>query len=99
MHHLPSVVASREFQKMYIVAIGWMYVVVLMAATEHSFAAGLATFLFYGLLPCSVLMYLLGTKSRRARKRAMEEAEQSSPSDLPAGSSAGSGDENTSAHR
>ncbi|HEX4843592.1 MAG TPA: hypothetical protein VFV57_07960 [Limnobacter sp.] len=81
---------------MYIVAIGWMYVVVLMAATEHSFAAGLATFLFYGLLPCSVLMYLLGTKSRRARKRALEEAEQGLPSDPQAAPAVAPADEKTS---
>lgn len=53
-----------------------MYVVTLMAATETNFAAGAATFLFYGLLPCSVLMYLLGTKSRRLKRQAQEEAEQ-----------------------
>lgn len=81
---------------MYIVAIGWMYVVVLMAATEHSFAAGLATFLFYGLLPCSVLMYLLGTKSRRARKRAMEEAGQGLPSAPQLGPAVDPVDEKTS---
>lgn len=60
---------------MYIIAIGWMYVVTLMAATETNFIAGLVTFLFYGLFPCSVLMYLLGTKRRRAKIRAKEEAE------------------------
>ena len=33
---------------MYIIAIAWMYVVVLMAATEKSVTAGLLTFIFYG---------------------------------------------------
>ncbi|MDX1669472.1 MAG: hypothetical protein R3194_08650 [Limnobacter sp.] len=61
---------------MYIVAIGWMYVVTLMAATETSFIAGLVTFLFYGLLPCSVLMYILGAGRRRAKIKARELAEQ-----------------------
>lgn len=61
---------------MYIVAIGWMYVVTLMAATETNFTAGLVTFLFYGLFPCSVLMYLLGTGRRRAKIKAKEQAEQ-----------------------
>lgn len=65
---------------MYIIAIGWMYVVTLMAASEDSIAAGVATFLFYGALPCAVLMYILGTKRRRAKRRAQEEAEQSLPS-------------------
>lgn len=60
---------------MYIVIIGWMYVVTLMAATETNFVAGVVTFLFYGALPCSVLAYIMGTKSRRLKRQAMEEAE------------------------
>jgi hypothetical protein len=63
---------------MYIVAIGWMYVVTLMAATETNFVAGIVTFLFYGALPCSVLVYLMGTKSRRLKRLAKEEAESMS---------------------
>lgn len=63
---------------MYIVAIGWMYVVTLMAATETNFVAGTVTFLFYGALPCSVLVYLMGTKSRRLKRLAKEEAESMS---------------------
>ena len=63
---------------MYIVAIGWMYVVTLMAATETNFVAGIVTFLFYGALPCSVLVYLMGTKSRRLKRLAKEEAESRS---------------------
>ena len=63
---------------MYIVAIGWMYVVTLMAATETNFVAGIVTFLFYGALPCSVLVYLMGTKSRRLKRLAQEEAESMS---------------------
>ena len=53
---------------MYIVAIAWMYVVVLMAATEKSFTAGLLTFIFYGLLPCSLLLWILGVKHRRHKQ-------------------------------
>lgn len=65
---------------MYIVAIGWMYVVTLMAATETNLVAGIVTFLFYGALPCSVLVYLMGTKSRRLKRQAKEEAELASQS-------------------
>lgn len=60
---------------MYIIAIGWMWVVLLMAITESNFVAGVLTFVFYGLLPCSLLMWLLGTPMRRARRRALEAAE------------------------
>lgn len=50
---------------MYIIAIAWLYVTVLMAATEKSVAAGLLTFIFYGLIPCALLLWLLGVKHRR----------------------------------
>lgn len=63
---------------MYIIAIAWLYVVLLMALTEASWVAGIATFVFYGLLPLSVLLYLLGTPQRR-RNRAREEAGQTVP--------------------
>lgn len=50
---------------MYIIAIAWLYLVTLMAATEASLTAGLLTFFFYGLLPCALLLWLLGVKHRR----------------------------------
>jgi hypothetical protein len=75
MHHPQCIRFALEFTQMYIVIIGWMYVVTLMAATETNFVAGFVTFLFYGALPCAVLAYLMGTKSRRIKRRALEEAE------------------------
>lgn len=70
---------------MYIIAIGWMYVVTLMAATENSIAAGVATFLFYGAFPCAVLMYILNTKNRRLKREALErESQISAEADEPA---------------
>lgn len=53
---------------MYIIAIAWIYVVTLMAATEKSLTAGLLTFIFYGAIPCALLLWLLGTKHRRHKK-------------------------------
>ncbi len=50
---------------MYIIAIAWLYVTLLMAATEKSVTAGVLTFTFYGLLPCALLLWLLGTRHRR----------------------------------
>lgn len=60
---------------MYIIAIGWLYVTVLMAASEETLLAGITTFLFYGLLPCSILMYLMGTPARHRAIKAREAAE------------------------
>lgn len=61
---------------MYIIAIGWIWVVFMMSITETSIVAGLMTLVFYGILPCGLLLYLLGTPARRRRKarlRALEE--------------------------
>lgn len=55
---------------MYIIAIAWLYVVTLMAATEKTVAAGLLTFIFYGLLPCALLLWILGVKHRKFKKAA-----------------------------
>jgi len=83
---------------MYIVIIGWMYVVTLMAATETNFVAGIVTFLFYGALPCAVLAYLMGTKSRRLKRLAQEEAELASQIARQEPPVAGPVDEKTSAN-
>jgi hypothetical protein len=61
---------------MYIVAIAWMYVVVLMAATQETVLSALGTLLFYGVVPCSVVMYIIMAPSRARRKKAQAAAEQ-----------------------
>ena len=61
---------------MYIIAIAWMYVVVLMAATQPTIFSALGTFIFYGVVPCSVVMYIVMAPSRKRRKQAFERAEQ-----------------------
>ncbi|MCR2747549.1 hypothetical protein NSP04_12910 [Limnobacter sp. YS8-69] len=81
---------------MYIVIIGWMYVVTLMAATETNFVAGVVTFLFYGAFPCGVLAYLMGTKSRRIKRLAREEAELASQNGQMEPPDAAPADEKTS---
>jgi len=54
---------------MWIVAIAWIYVVVLMAATEPTVVGGIMTFLFYCALPLSLLFYISGARRRRDRQR------------------------------
>ncbi|MBC7788226.1 MAG: hypothetical protein H7Z18_12570 [Methylophilaceae bacterium] len=61
---------------MYIILIAWMYVVVLMAAAENSITTGVLTFLFYGLIPCAILLWVLGVKHRRFKKAAKENSEE-----------------------
>jgi hypothetical protein len=55
---------------MWIVAIGWMYVVTLMAATEPTVVAGIMTFFGYGVLPLSLVFYLAGSRRRRRAAQA-----------------------------
>lgn len=54
---------------MWIVAVAWMFVVVMMAATESSVVGGVMTFVFFGVLPLSLLSYFFGAKGRRARHK------------------------------
>jgi hypothetical protein len=63
---------------MYIIAIAWLYVVLLMSLTETSWVAGIATFFFYGVFPLSVLLYLIGTPQRR-RNRQQRDASDTPP--------------------
>lgn len=56
---------------MYIVAIAWIYVALLMALTEGGLVAGALTFLFYGLAPLALFLWIGGTPRRR---RLMREA-------------------------
>lgn len=55
---------------MWIIAIGWIYVVALMAATEPTVLAGIMTFFGYCVLPLALVFYLTGGKRRRARRQA-----------------------------
>ena len=62
---------------MHLVAIAWIYVVLMMAAAEASSPNGTVlgaffTILLYGALPLSIVMYLLRTPARRARRQAAE---------------------------
>jgi NADH:ubiquinone oxidoreductase subunit 6 (subunit J) len=65
---------------MYLVAIAWMYVVVMMSIAEATSSQGTVlgavfTLLLYGVLPLSIVLYLLGTPSRRRARRQAEAAD------------------------
>lgn len=69
-------------RRMYIVAIAWLYVALMMAIAEATHARGsllgaLVTFFLYGVGPVSLVVYLLATPARRrARRTAQASAEQ-----------------------
>ena len=65
---------------MYLVAIAWMYVDVMMSVAEATAPTGtvlgaIVTFVLYGILPCVILMYLMGTPMRNRAKQKREAAE------------------------
>lgn len=62
---------------MYLTVIAWIYVVLLMSIAEATSTTGtvlgaLMTFLLYGVLPLSIVMYLMGSPSRRRALKAQE---------------------------
>ncbi|WP_428425604.1 hypothetical protein [Methylibium sp.] len=65
---------------MYLVAIAWLYVALMMAVAEATHSQGsvlgaLITFFLYGLGPMALVIYLLSTPARRkARRRAEAQA-------------------------
>ena len=60
---------------MYIIAIAWLYVAVLAAAADTTLIGGVLTFVFYGVAPLSLFLWLFGTPARRRRsaQRALSE--------------------------
>lgn len=62
---------------MYLVVIAWMYVVLMMAVAEAASPNGtvlgaIVTFVLYGLVPLSIVVYLMGTPQRRRAIKAAE---------------------------
>lgn len=65
-----------------LVVVGWLYVVLMMSAAEAlssqgSLLGAFFTFVLYGVLPLSVLLYILGTPARKRALRAREAASAS----------------------
>ena len=73
---------------MYLVAIAWMYVVVLMSlaeafASNGTFVGALITFLLYGVFPLSILMYIMGTPARKKALAKTQSASSGEPVSAP----------------
>jgi len=49
---------------MYIVAIGWAYVILMMAITASSIGKALAILIFLGVLPIALFVYVAGLRRR-----------------------------------
>ena len=66
---------------MYLVVIAWLYVTLMMAVAEAAGPTGsilgaVVTFALYGLLPLSILIYIMGTPARKRKRHARELAER-----------------------
>lgn len=86
---------------MYLVVIGWLYVVLMMAVAEASSSNGtllgaIITFLLYGVAPVALVVYLMATPARkkaiRAREHAEQQARQAAASAQPDGGSEAAAD-------
>ncbi|MEY4507812.1 MAG: hypothetical protein RL297_2390 [Pseudomonadota bacterium] len=65
---------------MYLVAIAWIYVVLMMAVAEATNSNGTVlgaffTFVLYGVLPLGLVIYILRTPDRRKARKAQEAKE------------------------
>jgi hypothetical protein len=83
---------------MYLIVIAWLYVTLLMGLAEAFSSQGtvlgaIITFLLYGLLPMSLVVYLMGTPLRRKEIR-----RQSQEALAPAPEAASEVEPNASGH-
>lgn len=65
---------------MYIVPIAWLYVALMMSVAEAtntngSILGGILTFILYGILPTSIIVYVMGAPNRKKARLAAEKAE------------------------
>lgn len=65
-----------------------MYVVLMMAAAEAMSPQGTLlgagfTFVMYGVLPLSIVLYVMGTPARRKARRRAEEVQEAQEQDAP----------------
>ena len=84
-------ITSGKFQGMYLILIGWLYVVLLMAVVEAVSPTGtvlgaIVTLLLYGALPVGLLYFIAGAPGRRrARHVAEQQAASTATDNTPAG--------------
>ena len=79
-----------------IVAIAWIYVVLMMAVAEALSPQGTLlgaffTLVLYGIGPLALVLYLMGTPMRRRRQREQQGAESAASVEAPAAASTGEG--------
>lgn len=66
---------------MYLTVIAWVYVVLMMSVAEATSSTGtllgaIMTFLLYGVLPLSIVVYLMRSPARRRARKAQQATEE-----------------------
>ncbi len=74
---------------MYLVAIAWIYVTLMMSVAEAGSPDGtllgaVFTFLLYGAGPLAIVLYILGTPARRHRQQQREAARDAATAEASA---------------
>lgn len=82
---------------MHLVIIGWMYVALMMAVAEATNPSGTLlgaafTFVLYGALPVSLVVYIMGTPARKRALKRREAAEQAASAAMDSGQPDGGGE-------
>ena len=75
---------------MYLIAIGWLYVALMMAVAEANHVQGtvlgaILTFFLYGVAPVSLVIYLIGRPGRKKSRQLREAAATALPQPQPSG--------------
>jgi len=65
----PLRVGKRYNPAMYIIAVAWLYVALIAAVSDTTVVGGTLTFIFYGVLPLALFLWLFGTPARHRRQR------------------------------
>ena len=80
---------------MYLIVIAWIYVVLMMSIAEATNTTGtvlgaIVTFVLYGVVPVTLVVYLMGApargkaiKKRQAEELAQQAAAEQAPVDMP----------------
>jgi hypothetical protein len=67
----------------YIIAIGWLYVVILMAVLQPTFVSAIGTLFGYGIAPLALFVWIVGTPQRRRTRQARHAADSMTVSQQP----------------
>ena len=68
---------------MYIIAIAWLYVALMVSIADTSVVGGVMTFLFSGLAPLALFLWVFGAPARKRTRLAREKQALRQPQDAP----------------